>query len=73
MSSLQAEEKKAEAIEFLNTWHGQAIVGQALVIAIRELESVQPRVMQQRSNIDSMTFLLDTLFEAGKIYMVEPQ
>jgi hypothetical protein len=67
MSSLQAEEKKADAIEFLNTFRGQLIVGQALVIAIRELESVEPSVMQQRSNITDMHFLLDNLFEVGKM------
>jgi len=65
--NLENEEKRAGAIDFLNSWRGGAIVGQALVIAIRELESVEPTVMQQRSDIDDMNFLLDNLFEHGKI------
>jgi len=54
-----------KAMEFLNTHRGQYIMGQALAIAINALESVEPEVMREQSNISDMKFLMENLFPMG--------
>ena len=61
-------EKRMDAQEFLCSSVGQMIVGQALLIAIRELEAVRPEVLQQKSNLASMRYLLDNLFSLGRMH-----
>lgn len=51
--------------EFLSTIRGQYIVGQALGIAIDQLESISPEHMQEKSNISDMKFLAENLFTIG--------
>ena len=53
------EEKRAVA--FVNSMRGKYIIGQALHIAIGELEKVEPPHREQ-SNIDDMIYLRDNLF-----------
>ena len=56
--------KNKEALEFLGSPRGQYIVGQALAIAVKELESVEEQ-LQEKSNISDMKFLGEELFKAG--------
>ena len=57
-------EKVQEVLKFLGTPRGQYIVGQALAIAVKELEKVEsPK--QEKSNIADMKFLGEELFKAG--------
>ena len=53
-----------EALKFLGSPRGQYIVGQALAIAVKELEKVEEK-LQEKSNIDDMKFLGSELFKAG--------
>ena len=56
--------KEQEVLKFLGTPRGQYIVGQALAIAVKELEKVEsPK--QEKSNIADMKFLGEELFKAG--------
>ena len=57
--------KEQEAIEFLGSMRGQYIMGQALQLAIESLESVEPEVMREISNISDMKFIRDNLFSMG--------
>ena len=71
MSTLQAEEDGNDegqvyadvknAIDFMQTFRGRYIIGQALFYAIKELESVEEGY-QEKSNIDDMKYLKDELF-----------
>ena len=65
--SNKAMTKEQEAIEFLGSMRGQYIMGQALQLAINALESVEPEVMRERSNIKDMEFLRDELFPMGGV------
>lgn len=59
-----AEEEKSEreqAIDFLQGMRGQYIVGQALHVAIKAMESI-PEERRESSNIADMKFLRDNLF-----------
>tara|TARA_Y100000310_G_scaffold95923_1_gene93697 strand:+ start:486 stop:725 length:240 start_codon:yes stop_codon:yes gene_type:complete len=60
--TLETVNKRAEAIEFLGGMRGQYIVAQALHYAIKSLESVEPEIMQEKSNIDDMKYLRENLF-----------
>jgi len=51
-----------EAIEFFLSTRGQYIVAQALHYAIKTLESVEPAIMRENSNIDDMKFFQENLF-----------
>ena len=55
-------EKKEMALKFLSSARGQYIMSQALFLAINRLQSVQPEVMQETSNIADMQLLLQELF-----------
>ena len=57
--------KEQEAIEFLGSMRGQYIMGQALQLAIESLESVEPEVMREFSNISDMKFIRDNLVSMG--------
>tara|TARA_R100001443_G_C3353108_1_gene177269 strand:+ start:119 stop:352 length:234 start_codon:yes stop_codon:yes gene_type:complete len=60
------EESKQElALEFLGSMRGQYIMGQALNVAIKAMESVEPSSHREQSNIDDMRFLRDNLFSMG--------
>jgi len=50
------------AIEFLMSGRGKYIMAQALHYGIQSLESVEPEVMQEKSNIEDMKYLRDNLF-----------
>jgi hypothetical protein len=52
----------SDAIEFLMSERGKYITAQALHYGVKSLESVQPKVMQERSNIEDMKYLRDNLF-----------
>jgi len=58
--------KEQDALKLLGTPRGQYIVGQALAIAIKELESVEES-HREISNIEDMKFLGENLFKAGYI------
>ncbi len=53
-----------EALQFLGSPRGQYIVGQALAIAVAELEKVE-EPLQEKSNIGDMKSLGESLFKAG--------
>mgnify|MGYP003109842166 CR=1 FL=1 len=56
--------KQTEALQFLGSPRGQYIVGQALAIAVAELEKVE-EPLQEKSNINDMKMLGESLFKAG--------
>ena len=51
-----------EAVEFFLSTRGQYIMAQALYYAVKALESVEPAVMRENSNIEDMRFLQENLF-----------
>lgn len=55
-----------KVLKFLGTPRGQYIVGQALAIAVKELEKVESP-LQEKSNIADMKFLGENLFKAGYV------
>ena len=54
--------KQQDVLKFLGSPRGQYIVGQALAIAVKEL---QKEKQPEQSNIDDMKFLGEELFKAG--------
>ena len=58
----EAYNERATAYNFSRSPRGQLIIGQALVIAIKKLESVKPKILQETSNISDMRYLLDNLY-----------
>ena len=62
LMTTDTETSKDEAIAFLLSTRGQYIVSQALHYAIKSLESVEPEIMQEKSNIDDMKYLQESLF-----------
>jgi hypothetical protein len=57
--------KAEQALDFLGSMRGQYIMGQALNLAIKALESEEPEHRRQTSNILDMRFLRDELFSLG--------
>ena len=51
-----------EPIDFLISGRGRLIMAQALYHGIKALESVEPEIMQEKSNIEDMRYLRDNLF-----------
>lgn len=51
-----------EALDFLFSTRGQLIVSQALYHALKAMGSVEPEIMQEKSNMADMQYLRDTLF-----------
>lgn len=60
--------KDTEALKFLGSPRGQYIVGQALAIAVKQLETVE-EPYRETSNIEDMKLLGENLFKAG--YMTQ--
>ena len=60
-----------DAIEFLMSGRGKYIMAQALHYGIKSLESVEPEIMQEKSNIEDMKYLRDNLFNYPDI-MFDP-
>lgn len=58
--------EEQQVLKFLGTPRGQYIVGQALAIAVKELEKVDEK-LQEKSNIADMKFLGENLFKAGYV------
>lgn len=58
--------EEQQVLKFLGTPRGQYIVGQALAIAVKELEKVDEK-LQEKSNITDMKFLGENLFKAGYV------
>jgi len=56
------QSQTTQGINFLSSIRGKYIVAQALYYGIKALEAVEPEVRQERSNIDDMKFLQETLF-----------
>lgn len=54
-----------KALNLFQSVRGQYIIGQALSIAIEQLESVEPEHLQQKSNIQDMKLLAKELFFMG--------
>ena len=50
-----------KAIEFLQSFRGQYIVGQALCLAIKEINA-RPKHEQEPSNVGDMEFLIENVF-----------
>ena len=55
-----------DVLKFLGSPRGQYIVGQALAIAVKELEKEEEK-LQEKSNIEDMKFLGENLFKAGYV------
>ena len=58
----EQEENNENALNFLSSFRGRYIIGQALYYAIQVMESVEPEVHQEKSNIEDMKYLRDELF-----------
>jgi hypothetical protein len=58
--------KEQDALKLLGSPRGQYIVGQALALAIKQLETVEES-RREVSNIEDMKFLGENLFKAGYI------
>ena len=58
----EQEENHDNAMRFLVSFRGRYIIGQALYYAIKEMESVEPEIHQEKSNIEDMKYLRDELF-----------
>tara|TARA_Y100000385_G_scaffold272677_1_gene313760 strand:- start:512 stop:844 length:333 start_codon:yes stop_codon:yes gene_type:complete len=56
--------KQQDVLKFLGSPRGQYIVGQALAIAVKELEK-EKEPLREVSNIEDMKFLGEELFKAG--------
>ena len=54
--------KSDEALDFMASHRGKYIISQALNTAIEVMESVEPEVRREVSNIADMKFLRDKLF-----------
>jgi len=57
-----AENAHDKVLEFLFSMRGRYIVSQALYHALKVLGDVQPEVWQEKSNMDDMRYLRETLF-----------
>ena len=53
-----------DGIKFANSARGQYIIAQALYIASKALGEVQPPVMQEKSNIADMKYLMELLYSS---------
>ena len=51
-----------DGIKFATSARGQYIIAQALYIASKALGEVQPPVMQEKSNIPDMKYLMELLY-----------
>ena len=51
------------AVEFLFSMRGRYIVAQALYHALKVMGDVKPEVYQEKSNMDDMRYLRETLFD----------
>ena len=51
------------AVKFLFSGRGRYIVAQALHHALKVMGGVQPEVHQEKSNMDDMRYLRETLFD----------
>ena len=58
----EKEENHKNELRFLSSFRGRYIVGQALYYAIQVMESVEPEVHQEKSDISDMKYLRDELF-----------
>jgi len=56
------QDSTSQGIEFLTSMRGRYIVSQALYYGLKALESVTPEVRQEKSNIEDMKFLQETVF-----------
>ena len=60
------KKEQQEAMKLLGSPRGQYIIGQALAIAIKELEKEEGE-LQEKSNISDMKYLGENLFMAGYV------
>ena len=56
------DDQRKKAREFYVSARGQYIVAQALYYGIRTMKSVEPEVMQEKSNIADMEYIREHLF-----------
>jgi hypothetical protein len=61
-------EEERTAIGFLASPRGRYIIGQALYHGVRALKQVEPDVMREKSNIDDMEYLRETLFNFPDLF-----
>ena len=66
VASEEEENNHENALNFLSSFRGRYIIGQALYYAIEAMESVQPEYLQEKSNISDMKYLRDELFNFPK-------
>lgn len=58
---MTSESKNLQAIELVQSYRGQYILSQALTVAIKVMEEVEPP-HREVSNIEDMRFIRDHLF-----------
>ena len=61
-------DQELRALDFLASPRGRYVVAQALYHGIRTLKQVEPDVMQEKSNIDDMEYLRETLFNFPELF-----
>lgn len=62
----------SEPISFMFSPRGQYIMAQALYYGIKALESVEPEMLQEKSNLKDMHYIKDMLFPFPDIAFTGP-
>ena len=62
----------SEPISFMFSPRGQYIMAQALYYGIKALESVEPEILQEKSNLKDMHYIKDMLFPFPDIAFTGP-
>lgn len=62
----------SEPISFMFSPRGQYIMAQALYYGIKALESVEPEMLQEKSNLKDMHYIKDMLFPFPDIAFATP-
>ena len=65
-------DQELRALDFLASPRGRYVVAQALYHGIRTLKQVEPDVMQEKSDIDDMEYLRETLFSFPELFYTSP-
>ena len=65
-------DERDQAAAFFQSMRGQFIIGQALVLAIKEINS-RPEVEREPSNVADMAFLVDNLFPMYRAVSTAPK
>ena len=72
LKNSQYQRFHSEPISFMFSPRGQYIMAQALYYGIKALESVEPEILQEKSNLKDMHYIKDMLFPFPDIAFTGP-